>query len=175
MITPWTEVQKDSEFYRHQLSAHSVFCLHSQVYKWIKKEDQKTRRCSEHRVEPSEEKRLLSSSLSSLCGSWPWTRDDLEDKWKTPLPSGGRAPPESLVPPKVSSSQREFCLATVAPHSLDSRTNRLISRDIMKAPTESMFCCRDAPFLHQCLACSLGRTVKRKTELQNKIPKSGQF
>ncbi len=40
-------------------------------------------------------------------------------------------PPESPAPPKVSSSQREFFLATVASQSLDSRTNptRLISSD----------------------------------------------
>ena len=44
-------------------------------------------------------------------------------------------PPESLVPPKVSSSLREFFLAAVASHAV---------------------------LIHQHLACSPGETVKRK-------------
>ncbi|KAI3363634.1 hypothetical protein L3Q82_001266 [Scortum barcoo] len=46
-----------------------------------------------------------------------------QEQLEVPQPTGAWATTESQVPPKVSSSQREFFLATVASQLLDSRTN----------------------------------------------------
>ncbi|KAI9517283.1 hypothetical protein NQZ68_008543 [Dissostichus eleginoides] len=64
-------------------------------------------------------------------------------------PTGGcPPPPESQVPLKVSYSQREFFLATVATRSLDNRTHSTL---LFSTDTQCDIYCQQ-------LACSLGLT-----------------